>query len=102
LTDAEVERLDREGQELVAARRSDDALPIFLRAYAYSGDPRPLLRIATFEYVTGFYPDARRHASHTRELLGERPSKLRDEIDALLRAIAVECDKRKEPRPCVD
>lgn len=98
LTSAEVERLDKQGQELVSAKRSEEALPIFLRAYAYSGHPRPLLRIATFEYVTGFYKDAREHALHIRRSLGDQPSKLRDEVDALIKAIEVAC--KKQPDEC--
>lgn len=81
--------------------RSDEALVIFLRAYAYSGDPRPLLRIATFEYVTGHYPDARAHATRTKLLLRDQPSKLRYETDALIKAVARECNKFKDPVRCV-
>lgn len=98
LMNAEVERLDQQGQQLVSAGRADDALPIFLRAYAYSGDPRPLLRIATFEYVTGYYMDARGHAKHVKELIGKQPSKLAKETDDLLAAIEAAC--KTDPRAC--
>lgn len=95
LTTVELERLDKAGQALVRAKQSDKALPKFLRAYAYSGQPRPLLRIATFEYVTGHYVDAREHASRIRDVEPEANSELRKEADELLRAIEADCEQKK-------
>lgn len=95
LTADEIERLDKEGQALVQAKRPDEALPVFLRAYAFSGNAKPLLRIATFEYVTGHYKDALQHARRVRDSVPEKTSGLRKETDELIRVILADCKQAK-------
>lgn len=95
LSDEELARLDVEGQALLESNRREEAHVLFLRAYAYSGKPRPLLRIATFEYVTNDYKDALLHARTALDGFSDKSSPLFKEAQILVETIEKECAAQK-------
>jgi tetratricopeptide (TPR) repeat protein len=94
IDDAEVARRDARGQELLDKKQHDDAELVFLSSYAFSGNPWPLLRVATFEYLQKDYRDALEHAESARTRLNGTP-KLFKEADALVKTVEKECAAQK-------
>lgn len=94
LDDAEVTRRDVQGQKLLDNKQLEDAELVFLTAYAFSGKPRPLLRVARFEYLRKDYRTALEHAESARARLKDAPQ-LFKEADALVKTIEKECAEQK-------
>ncbi|MBL9013620.1 MAG: tetratricopeptide repeat protein [Myxococcales bacterium] len=94
LDDAEVTRSDARGQALLDKQQLDDAELVFLTTYAFSGKPRPLLRVARFEYLRKEYRTALEHAESARARLKASP-KLFQEADVLVKTIEKECAEQK-------
>jgi hypothetical protein len=91
LSDADIARMDARGLELMNAKQLDEAELVFLAAYAFSGKPWPLLRVAAFEYLQKDYKAAIEHAEKARRgLKGTSPKKVK-EAEALVKAIKQEC-----------